>query len=127
MHKTLKILLLSIIMSSGFFGVYAGNPNKTYYIKYILDSNGYAISSETELTVTPTRIYIVRNGENKYWDCEYRGQTFDEPKSGKRVYFHNFYLTNKNVYISISDYKLVKHNNVFYYRIVFAGQTQLAL
>ena len=100
---------------------------RTYQIKYILDSDGYAIPSESIVTVTPNKIYVNRNGETKYWDCEYKGQTFDEPRPGKKVYFNIYYLTNKNVYINISDYKLVKHNDVFYYRIVFAGQTQLAL
>jgi len=127
MRKVLVLLVLSIITSYGFDRLPANDPNKTYYIKYILDDKGYAIKDETELTVTPTRIYIKRNGENKYWDCEYKGKTFDEPTPGKRVYFHIYYLTKKDVYINISDYKLVKHNNVFYYRIVFAGQTQLAL
>lgn len=127
MRKTLTIITLLTILSFEFASIYASNPNKTYYIKYILDNEGYAISSESELTVTPTRIYVIRNGENKYWDCEYKGQTFDEPKPGKKVYFHIYYLTNKKVYINISDYKLVKHNDIFYYRIVFAGQTQLAL
>lgn len=36
-------------------------------------------------------------------------------------------MEKKDFYIFISDYNLVKHNNEFYYRIVFAGQTQLAL
>lgn len=127
MRKKLTIIVLLTILSSEFANLYASNPNKTYYIKYVLDDKGYAISSESELTVTPTIIYIIRNEEIKYWNCEYKGETFDEPKPGKRVYFHIYYLTNKNVYINISDYKLVKHNDIFYYRIVIAGQTQLAL
>lgn len=109
------------------FNISAATPNKTYFIKYILDEQGYAISSEAELTTTPTKIYVIRNGVSKYWDCIYKGQTFDEPVPGKKVYFDIYYLTNKNVYIKISDSKLVKHNNVFYYRINFAGQIHLAL
>lgn len=104
-----------------------GDPNRTYNVKYILDENGYAVPNERTFTVTPTRIYTTRNGESVYWDCEYKGVKVDEPVKGKPVRFHIYYLTNKQVYIIISDYKLVKHNDTFYYRIVFAGQTQLAL
>lgn len=104
-----------------------GNPNRTYNVKYILDENGYAVPNERTFTVTPTKIYTTRNGESVYWNCEYKGVKVDEPVKGKQVKFHIYYLMNKNVYLIISDYKLVKHNDVFYYRIVFAGQTQLAL
>lgn len=106
---------------------FSNDPNRTYNIKYILDENGYAVPNERTITVTPTRIYTERNGESVYWDCEYKGIKIDEPVKGKQVKFHIYYLTNKKVYIIISDYKLVKHEDIFYYRIVFAGQTQLAL
>ena len=106
---------------------YAGNPNRTYYIKYILDNEGYAVPNERTVTVTPTKIYILRDGENQYWECEYKGTKVDEPVQGKQIIHHIYYLTNKDVYFVVSDYKLVKHNDLFYYRIVFAGQTQLAL
>lgn len=106
---------------------FAANPNRTYQIKYILDSDGYAISSESTITVTPSKIYLIRNGETKYWDCEYKGIKVDQPDINHKIQFHVYYLTNKNVYIVISDYKLVKHNGVFYYRFVIDGQVQLAL
>lgn len=111
----------------GTHSAFADSPNRTYNIKYILDNNGYAIPNERTITVTPTRIYTIRNGENVYWDCEYKGTKVDEPIQGKQIIHHVYYLTNKNVYLEISDYKLVKHNDLFYYQIVFAGQTQLAL
>lgn len=104
-----------------------GNQNRTYHIKYILDENGYAIPSETTFTVTPSRIYVTRNGQDKYWDCEYKGTKVDEPVKGEKVIFHVYYLTNKHIYVIVSDYKLIKHDDVFYYRIVIDGQTQLAL
>lgn len=103
------------------------NPNKTYYVKYILDENGYAINSESTITITPNRIYVTRNGKDKYWDCVYKGTKVDEPAPGKKVIFHIYYLTNSQVYLVVSDYKLVKHNGVFYYRLEFDGQAQLAL
>ena len=106
---------------------FSNDPNRTYHIKYILDENGYTVPNERTITVTPTKIYTIRNGESVYWDCEYKGMKIDEPVKGKQVIFHIYYLTNKDVYMIISDYKLVKHEDIFYYRIVFAGQTQLAL
>lgn len=120
-----KLLLLFFI----FFSVlsFAADPNRTYQIKYILDSDGYAIPSESTVTVTPNKIYVNRNGETKYWECEYKGVKIDQPDINHKIQFHIYYLTNKYIYIVISDYKLVKHNEVFYYRFVIDGQVQLAL
>lgn len=123
MKKKLLLVLLIFLSVLSF----AANPNRTYQIKYILDSDGYAISSESTITVTPSKIYLIRNGETKYWDCEYKGIKVDQPDINHKIQFHVYYLTNKNVYIVISDYKLVKHNGVFYYRFVIDGQVQLAL
>lgn len=123
MKKHILLVLCTLIPTL----LFAGNPNKTYQIKYLIDSDGYAVKSETTMTVTPNRIYILRNGEKKYWDCEYKGIQTDQPDKNHKVQFHIYYLTNKHVYITISDYKLVKHNGVFYYRITVAGQEQLAL
>lgn len=122
--KKIYVLLFLILFS---LKLLAGDPNKTYKIKYILNSDGYAIPSESTVTVTPTKIYIIRNGETKYWDCEYKGVKIDKPNSNHEVKFHVYYLTNKKVYIVISDYKLIKHNEIFYYRFVVDGQVQLAL
>jgi hypothetical protein len=126
-HNVLCKILLAFTFISITFCAFSENPNKTYNVKYILDENGYAIPNERTFTVTPTKIYTTRNGESVYWNCEYKGVKVDEPVPGKQVKFHIYYLTNKNVYLIISDYKIVKHNDTFYYRIVFAGQTQLAL
>lgn len=120
-------IVIFFFLFSGFYVNGQSNPNKTYHVKYILDKNGYAIPSEATFTFTPTKIYVTRNGQDKYWDCEYKGTKVDEPVKGKQVIFHIYYLTNKKIYIILSDYKLVKHENVFYYRILFDGQTQLAL
>ncbi len=123
----MKIKLLFLFFLFFSCALFAADPNRTYQIKYILDSDGYAIPSESTVTVTPTKIYVIRNGETKYWDCEYKGVKIDKPDSNHEVKFHIYYLTNKKVYIIISDYKLVKHNGVFYYRFVIDGQVQLAL
>ncbi len=122
--KKIYALLVLIVFSLKLF---AGDPNKTYNIKYLLDSDGYAVPSESTITVTPTKIYVIRNGETKYWECEYKGVKIDKPDVNHEVKFHVYYLTNKKIYIVISDYKLVKHNGVFYYRFVIDGQVQLAL
>ncbi len=79
------------------------------------------------MKVTPNRIYVYRNGQEKYWDCVYKGIKYDEPTKGKKVGYHIYYLTNHKINIIISDYKMFKENDVFYYLINIDGQTQLAL
>lgn len=125
--KTMKLSLLTFLLISQIGFAFSANPNKTYYIKYILDSEGYATPDKTNMTVTNNRIYISRNGNDKYWDCEYQGVRIEEPVKGKQIKFHVFYLTNKGIYIIISDYQMVKHNGIFYYSIKIDGLTQLAL
>ena len=127
MKRTLIYILVLFIVNAYGNNTEKSDPNRTYNIKYILDDNGYPIPNERTITVTPTRIYTQRNGESVYWECEYKGTIIDEPVKGKQIIFHIYYLTNRHVYLSISDYKIQKYNDTFYYRIVFDGQTQLAL
>lgn len=122
----IKLIIFAVSLFS-LIDSYSANPNRIYAIKYAIDKDNYAVASETTMTVSSDKISIVRNGEYKYWECEYKGQIYEEPVRGKKVTFHVFYLTNKHINIVISDYKLVKHNGVFYYSIDIDGQKQLAL
>lgn len=59
------------------------NPNRTSYVKYILDSDGYTVKDESVMRVAKDRIYVVRNGKDKYWNCIYKGIEY-EPQALKK-------------------------------------------
>lgn len=102
------------------------NPNRTYQVKYFITNSNDIVSDNTTLIVTSNRITIQKDGYAKYWECEYKGVKINKRDQNVSFKYH-YYLTNDNIKLIISDYKEVKHNGVFYYRIVFNGQTLLAL
>ena len=102
------------------------NPNRTYQVKYFITNSNDIVSDNTTLIVTSNRITIQKDGYAKYWECEYKGVKINKRDQNVSFKYH-YYLTNDNIKLIISDYKEVKHNGVFYYRIVFNGQTLLVL
>jgi hypothetical protein len=98
---------------------------KVYNVEYIILDDGSVVLSKAKVTLSNDRITVLRNGETKYWDVNYLGLKTHKDNVANFQY-HTFYLTRHKVYFLVSDHKTVKHNNQFYYRIVFDGQTQLA-
>lgn len=128
-HKAFIILLFLMLPLFSLTVNSQNNVYRTYQVKYILDNDGYAIKYENTFRVAPHRMYILRNGQEDYWVSEYKGTIYEDPGKGKgkKIGLHTFYLTNKKVTVIISDYKLVKHDGVFYYLINFGGDRLLAL
>jgi len=132
MKKILILIALAAVMAFPLQAQYYST--KTVNVEYIVLDNGDVVPSKSKITITNNRITVLRNGETKYWDVEYQGTMnsdagiVSKSNSDKRPSFkyHVFYLTRHKVYFLISDEKMVKHGDRFYYRIVFDGQTQLA-
>lgn len=124
MKKSICLLLLLYL---GMLNLYSqNNSNRTYQVKYFITNSNDIVSDNTTLIVTSNRITIQKDGNSKYWECEYKGiRTRQVDK--KTSFKYHYYLTKDNISLIISDYKEVKHNGTFYYRIVFNGQTLLAL
>jgi len=110
---------------------------KTVNVEYIILDNGDVVPSKSKITISNNKITVLRNGETKNWDVEYQGISNitdsgigfkNNSNNNKGVPFkhHVFYLTRHKVYFMISEDKMVKHGDRFYYRIVLDGQTQLA-
>lgn len=124
MKKTIYILLF---LCSCFTTLYSQDtPHKTYKVMFYMANNGNFISDNTTLIVTTNRITIQKGESFKYWECEYKGIRSKQVDKDISFKYH-YYLTKDNISLIISDYKEVKHNGTFYYRIVFNGQTLLAL
>lgn len=103
-----------------------GNPNRVYQVKYYITNDGDIVADNTTLVTSFNTITVKREDFVRDWECEYKGIKIR--KSERNVSFkYHYYLTRDNIKLIISDYKEVKHNGVFYYRIVFNGQTLLAL
>ena len=122
-----KSICFLLFLYWGLLNLYSqNNPNRTYQVKYFIPNSNNIVSANTTLIVPSNRITIQKDGYAKYWECEYKGVKIDKRDQNVSFKYH-YYLTNDNVKLIISDYKEVKHNGVFYYRIVFNGQTLLAL
>ncbi|MDH6305931.1 hypothetical protein M2459_002718 [Parabacteroides sp. PF5-5] len=123
MKKVTLLLLLLLFASIGFAQTTA---NKTYHVKYVLDSRGNAQRSEATVYITRDRITVQRNGYEKYWDVKFLG-TFNLKESGESIPYDMYYLVNKKVNFTISVNKTINYNGTYYYHINFDGQGQLAL
>jgi len=99
---------------------YAGNPNRTYNIKYVDANSGVAAKNMT-IKVTPVKIVYVER--DAYWNCEYRGTIKDQ----NGLVYHKYYLPTTKSNVLISDSKIMKVGNTFYYIIILNGQYHYAL
>lgn len=123
--KQIIILSIALLILPAITHAQSYPAKKVYNVEYIILDNGSVVSSKAKVTLSNDRITVLRNGETKYWNVNYLGlKTYKD--NGVDFQYHVFYLTRHKVYFLISDYKSVKHNNQFYYRIVFDGETQLA-
>nr|WP_186974000.1 hypothetical protein [Bacteroides intestinalis] len=121
--KTYLILICVLLVSINGFGQ---NTPRVYSVKYFYSSDGGWVSDDTTLSLSTNRIVVQRGSSTKSWECEYKGVRTRQVDKNTSFKYH-YYLTKDNIKLIVSDYKEVKHNGVFYYRIVFNGQTLLAL
>lgn len=100
--------------------VNAGNPNRTYKIKYI-DTNSGVVAKNMTIKVTSEKIAYVER--DSYWNCEYLGSIKDQ----NGLVYHKYYLPTTKSNVLISDSKIMKVGNTFYYIIILNGQYHYAL
>lgn len=120
--KHCLILIYVLLVSTNCFG--QDSPMK-YSIKYFYNNNEW-VADNTILILSTNRIIIQKGNSTKTFECEYKGIRSKQVDKDISFKYH-YYLTKDNISLIISDYKEVKHNGIFYYRIVFNGQTLLAL
>ena len=117
MAKRIFIVIMAFVMT---LAIYAGNPNRTYNIKYV-DSNSGVAAKNMTIKVTAEKItYVERNA---YWNSEYLGTVKDQ----NGLVFHKYYLSTTKSNVLISDSKIMKVGNTFYYIIILNGQYHYAL
>lgn len=117
MTKRFFLLITGLVLS---VIVFAGNPNRTYNIKYVDTNSGVAAKNMT-LKVTSTQIsYFERDA---YWNCRYEGTIKDQ----NGLIYHKYYLPTTKSTVLISDSKIMKVGNSFYYIIILNGQYHYAL
>ena len=121
--KTYLILICVLLASINSFGQ---NSSRVYSVKYFYSNSRGWVSDDTTLSLSTNRLVVQKGGYTKSWECEYKGIRTRQVDKNVSFKYH-YYLTKDNVKLIISDYKEVKHNGVFYYRIVFNDQILLAL
>lgn len=123
--KTIIILIFALLSMSHILAQEA-NPNISYNVKYVVDEKGSIYKSEANLQFLLGKLYMNRNNEQKNWTCDYRG-IIKRIDGNVVFYYYHYYLPTIRVEMYISKEKEIKHGDKFYYRIIFDGQTQLAL
>lgn len=122
----LRIFILLLVI--GLFGYIQAqnNPKVSYAVNYIFDDEGNIHKSEAYLNFMLENLSVKRNGQTKNWKYENRGQIKHQDGDLTFLYYY-YYLPTINVQMYISKDRIIKHEDTFYYRIIFDGQTQLAL
>ncbi len=120
------IILLLILFPVTYTQAQETNPKINYYVKYVFDEKGNIYQSEATLQFALGNLYVLSNNDKKTWKCIYKG-IIKRKDNGADFYYYQYYLPTINVEMFISKEKEIKHGDTFYYRIIFAGQTQLAL
>lgn len=123
MKKNLILLITFLVV--GYIQA-QNNPKVSYAVKYIFDDEGNIHKSEAYLNFMLGNLSVKRNGQTKNWKCENRGQIKHQDGNLTFLYYY-YYLPTINVQMYISKDRIIKHKDTFYYRIIFDGQTQLAL
>lgn len=98
----------------------------TYYGKYTLGEDQKWYSDNFSLEIVSDQIIYTKGGSTKNFNAENQG-IYSRKENGIEFKYQKYYLPSKKIYMLISHKKEVKHNDVFYYRIIIDGQTQLAL
>lgn len=117
MAKRFFIAIMAFVLM---LAAYADNPNRTYTIKYIDTNSGVAAKNMTIKVAAEKITYVERN---TYWTCEYRGTTKDQ----NGLVYHKYYLPTTKSNVLISDSKIMKLGNAFYYIIILNGQYHYAI
>lgn len=120
------IILFTLLMFGSYIQAQEGNSKVNYNVVYIFDEKGDIYRSEANLQFALGNLYVHRNNYTKNWKCDYKG-IIKKDDNKASFYYHHYYLPTKNIHMYISKIKEVKHEGIFYYRVIFDGQTQLAL
>lgn len=115
-----KRLFLTFVAFAIALVTFAGNPNRTYNIKY-LDTNSGVVAKNMNIKVTPEKIVYVER--NSYWNYKYLGTIKDQ----NGLVFHKYYLPTTKSNVLISDSKIMKVGKTIYYIIILNGQYHYAL
>ena len=121
MKKAIMFLMLLL----GVVTAEAGEPYGDYVCRYIVE-NGRYHEIYNPIKITHYGIQVKNtNAGTKIWKANYQGPIRLTNRGGSER-FHNFYLTNQRVEVSISDRPCASYNGKKYYISNFDGQWQLA-
>lgn len=109
------MVVLCIALSS-----FAGNPYRTYSIRFIEEKNDL-YNKEMTLKFTETKIFYFER--DAYWNHKYTGIIRDS----NGFCYHRFILPSTGSVVLVSDSKIMKIDNLFYYIIILNGQYHYAL
>ncbi|GGE67933.1 hypothetical protein EV200_108207 [Pedobacter psychrotolerans] len=98
----------------------------TYYGKYTLGADQNWYSDTFTLTIDGNQLLYNKGNSVKNFEIKNQG-VYSRTDNGIVFKYQKYYLVNKKQYLLVSHRKEIKHNGVFYYRIIIDGQTQLAL
>ena len=125
------LLIATIILTCSLFDAEARSPYKSYNIHAISYEEGgntyfYPASFEVVLSQNKITVYGTTNG-SKTFTTQYQGTTTLK-KWGSKT-FHKFYFVYKNIYLYVSDEKIMRYpdkNSNKYYIIILDGEIQIA-
>ena len=121
------ILMMSLVM----FSAEARSPYKTYTIHAGSYEEGgntyfYPASFIVELNLNKLTVHGTTDG-SKTFTIKYLGTTTLK-KWGNKV-FHKFYFVYKDIYLYVSDQKIMRYPNKYsdiYYIVILDGEIQIA-
>lgn len=99
---------------------------QTYEGKYTLDANQNWYDDNFTIIIDGNQLLYKKGNNTKTFEIKNQG-IYSRTDNGMVFKYQKYYLVNKNQYLLVSHRKEIKHNGVFYYRIIIDGQTQLAL
>ncbi len=127
----MKNILITFLLLACVISIQAREPFGDYICRYIVTFDSQTNSRTYHSVYNPLKIthqgIQVKNTQQgtKTWAATYQGPIRLTNNAGTER-FHNFYLTNQRVELSISDRQFVPYNGKQYYMIIFDGQVQLA-
>ncbi|QIL38097.1 hypothetical protein G7074_01670 [Pedobacter sp. HDW13] len=137
MRKTLLLILVTCIIVMNFTPLMATaieykpvilskQSSNAYYGKYTLGTDQNWYEDSFTITIDGNQLLYKKGNSVKNFEIKNQG-IYSRTDNGTVFKYQKYYLVNKNQYLLVSHRKEIKHNGVFYYRIIIDGQTQLTL
>ena len=125
------IFIATIILTCSIFVAEARSPYKSYNIHATSYEEGgntyfYPASFQVDLTQNKVTVYGTTSG-TKTFTIQYQGTTTLKKWGTKK--FHKFYFVYKNIYMYVSDEKIIRYpdkKSNLYYIIILDGEIQIA-